>query len=156
MKIEISIFGDPFIPAELIKSSLINEIKRLKIKNRISFKMKNFKDSQLVPFNSKEISEAFGKPKEVIKISKKSHILITTFAPVNREVIENCKNLLVIACGRGGPININIDYASKKNIATKMIEKENLKLSGKVVTKISIVKNYCPAEEYHQRYLEKR
>ena len=44
----------------------------------------------------------------------------------------------------------------QKNIAEKMIEKENLKLSGKVVTKISIVKNYCPAEEYHQRYLEKR
>ena len=44
----------------------------------------------------------------------------------------------------------------QKIIAEKMIEKENLKLSEKVVTKISIVKNYCPAEEYHQRYLEKR
>ena len=44
----------------------------------------------------------------------------------------------------------------QKNIAEKMIEKENLKLSGKVVTKISIVKNYCAAEEYHQKYLEKR
>ena len=44
----------------------------------------------------------------------------------------------------------------QKNIAKKMIEKENLKLSGKVVTKVSQVKNYCPAEEYHQRYLEKR
>ena len=28
--------------------------------------------------------------------------------------------------------------------------------SGKIVTKISLVKNYCVAEEYHQRYLEKR
>ena len=44
----------------------------------------------------------------------------------------------------------------QKSIAEKMIEKENIKLSGKVVTKISLVKNYCPAEEYHQRYLEKR
>ena len=44
----------------------------------------------------------------------------------------------------------------QKNIAKKMIEKENLKLSGQVVTKVSQVKNYCPAEEYHQRYLEKR
>ena len=44
----------------------------------------------------------------------------------------------------------------QKITAEKMIEKENLKLSGKVVTKISSVKNYCPAEEYHQRYLEKR
>ena len=44
----------------------------------------------------------------------------------------------------------------QKNIAEKMIEKENVKLSGKVVTKVSLVKNYCQAEEYHQRYLEKR
>ena len=44
----------------------------------------------------------------------------------------------------------------QKNVAQKMIENENLKLSGKVVTKFSLVKNYCPAEEYHQRYLEKR
>ena len=44
----------------------------------------------------------------------------------------------------------------QKRIAEKMIANENSKLSGKVVTKISQVKNYCPAEEYHQRYLEKR
>ena len=36
------------------------------------------------------------------------------------------------------------------------IEKVNERLSGNVVTKISLVKNYCAAEEYHQRYLEKR
>ena len=33
---------------------------------------------------------------------------------------------------------------------------ENIKFSGKIVTKTSLVKNYCPAEEYHQKYLEKR
>jgi len=44
----------------------------------------------------------------------------------------------------------------QKNIAEKMIQQEDIKLSGKVVTKTSLVKNYCPAEEYHQRYLEKR
>ena len=44
----------------------------------------------------------------------------------------------------------------QKLIAEKIIKDENLKLSGKIVTKISLVKNYCPAEEYHQRYLEKR
>ena len=44
----------------------------------------------------------------------------------------------------------------QKNIAEKIIEQENMKLSGKVVTKTSLVKNYCPAEEYHQKYLEKR
>ena len=44
----------------------------------------------------------------------------------------------------------------QKKIAANIIDKENVRLSGKVVTKISQVKNYCAAEEYHQRYLEKR
>ena len=45
---------------------------------------------------------------------------------------------------------------SQKEIAEKVLNKVNNKLSGKVVTKISLIKNYCPAEEYHQKYLEKR
>ena len=44
----------------------------------------------------------------------------------------------------------------QKEIAENVIEKLNSNLSGKVVTKFSLLKNYCPAEEYHQRYLEKR
>ena len=45
---------------------------------------------------------------------------------------------------------------NQKTTAQNIINKENERLSGKVVTKLSQVKNYCPAEEYHQRYLEKR
>ena len=44
----------------------------------------------------------------------------------------------------------------QKKITKNVIEKINLNLSGKVVTKSSLLKNYCSAEEYHQRYLEKR
>ena len=44
----------------------------------------------------------------------------------------------------------------QKQIAEKITNEENIKFSEKIVTKISLVKNYCPAEEYHQKYLEKR
>ena len=44
----------------------------------------------------------------------------------------------------------------QKKISENAIEKMNSSLSEKVVTKSSLLKNYCPAEEYHQRYLEKR
>ena len=40
-------------------------------------------------------------------------------------------------------------------IAEKTIEENSKKLSGKVVTKLSKLKNYCKAEDYHQKYLEK-
>ena len=45
---------------------------------------------------------------------------------------------------------------NQKKIAEKVLKEMNQRLSGKVVTKISLLKNYCTAEEYHQKYLEKR
>jgi len=44
----------------------------------------------------------------------------------------------------------------QKQIAEKVTNDKNKKFLSKIVTKISLVKNYCPAEEYHQKYLEKR
>ena len=44
----------------------------------------------------------------------------------------------------------------QKEIAENILKKMNSNLSGRVVTKSSLLRNYCPAEEYHQRYLEKR
>ena len=45
---------------------------------------------------------------------------------------------------------------NQKKIAEKVYNEVNDKLSGKVVTNITLLKNYCIAEEYHQKYLEKR
>ena len=43
----------------------------------------------------------------------------------------------------------------QKKTAQKIINKYNEKFKGKIVTKISEVKNYTRAEDYHQKYLEK-
>ncbi len=44
----------------------------------------------------------------------------------------------------------------QKEIAKKVFLKFNEKFNGKIVTKISEIKNYCKAEDYHQKYLEKK
>ena len=44
---------------------------------------------------------------------------------------------------------------SQKKIAEETLNKMNKKLNGKIVTNVSEIKNYCKAEEYHQKYLEK-
>ena len=50
-----------------------------------------------------------------------------------------------------------IFYTSKdqKEIAEKVLNKTNHKFNGKIVTNISENKNYCRAEDYHQKYLER-
>ena len=45
---------------------------------------------------------------------------------------------------------------NQKKVAEKVRNEVNDKLSGTVVTNITLLKNYCIAEEYHQKYLEKR
>ena len=45
---------------------------------------------------------------------------------------------------------------SQKEIAEKVLKEVDQKSLSKIVTKISLIKNYCPAEEYHQMYLKKR
>ena len=64
---------------------------------------------------------------------------------------------------RQGP-NVGYQYRSEifyktneeKIIAEKVLEEVNQKLNGKIVTVIRKEKNYCKAEEYHQKYFEKR
>ena len=64
---------------------------------------------------------------------------------------------------RQGP-NVGYQYRSEifyntdeeKLIAEKILKEVNKKLNGKVVTKISKEKNYCKAEEYHQKYFQKK
>tara|TARA_B100001996_G_C18158289_1_gene399574 strand:- start:50 stop:496 length:447 start_codon:yes stop_codon:yes gene_type:complete len=43
----------------------------------------------------------------------------------------------------------------QQEIAQKILNKFNNKYNGKITTKISEIKNYTCAEEYHQKYLEK-
>ena len=44
----------------------------------------------------------------------------------------------------------------QKNIAEKYRNLFNEKFNGKIETNISKIKNYCKAEEYHQKYIMKR
>ena len=44
---------------------------------------------------------------------------------------------------------------NQKKIAKDVLSEINNKFNGKIVTNISEEKNYCRAEEYHQKYLEK-
>ena len=61
-------------------------------------------------------------------------------------------------------LNIGVQYRSEifyinenqKIIAEEILKKNNLKYKDKIVTKISELKNYCKAEDYHQKYLEKK
>jgi peptide-methionine (S)-S-oxide reductase/peptide methionine sulfoxide reductase msrA/msrB len=59
---------------------------------------------------------------------------------------------------KGTQYRSEIFFNSKeqKKIAEKIKQDFNKKYNGEIVTNISKEQNYCRAEEYHQKYLEKR
>ena len=44
----------------------------------------------------------------------------------------------------------------QKKVAEETLSEKNPESDGKIQTNISKIKNYCKAEEYHQRYIEKK
>jgi D-3-phosphoglycerate dehydrogenase len=65
----------------------------------------------------KEGSEGYDVPDYIIEAAGDADILITQFCPVNKKVIDLCKNLKMIGVLRSGYENINVPYATEKNIA---------------------------------------
>ena len=51
-----------------------------------------------------------------------------------------------------------IFYSDEKQklLAIKIKDEFNKKLDGKIETNISKIKNYCKAEDYHQKYIERK
>ncbi len=50
---------------------------------------------------------------------------------------------------------IFFESENQKKEAEEVLSDRNVELKGKIQTNISKVKNYCKAEEYHQKYIEK-
>ena len=50
---------------------------------------------------------------------------------------------------------IFFETEEQKKEAFEILNEFNKKLDGKIQTNISAIKNYCKAEEYHQKYIEK-
>jgi D-3-phosphoglycerate dehydrogenase len=64
-----------------------------------------------------EVGEASGTEDELITAIKGVEVVVTQVAPLTRRVIGSADALRLIVCTRGGPVNVNVEAASKRGIA---------------------------------------
>lgn len=62
------------------------------------------------------VSEYWGDSKQLIDNIRDAEILIVHLAPVTKDVIDAGANLKLIGCCRGGPVNVDVAYATKEGI----------------------------------------
>ncbi|HEX9768514.1 MAG TPA: NAD(P)-dependent oxidoreductase [Kiloniellales bacterium] len=108
------ILGDDFTPAALFQESIGAALSGLDA--TVSFRCVDTEPGQLTTVHSEEISEAYGDIAEGAALARDCHVIVTTFAPVTKSVLDGAPELLAIACGRGGPVNINIEEATRRGI----------------------------------------
>jgi len=71
-----------------------------------------------VPFGPvAEVVEASGTEDQIIAALQGVRICLTQMAPITRRVLEACPDLELVAVGRGGPVNVNLDAATEHGVA---------------------------------------
>ncbi|MEM2123440.1 MAG: 2-hydroxyacid dehydrogenase [Candidatus Bathyarchaeia archaeon] len=63
-----------------------------------------------------EITEYAGSPDKLEELVSDDDVILVHLAPVTRGMVEKDKNLKIIGCARGGPVNVNISAATEKGV----------------------------------------
>lgn len=73
---------------------------------------------ELGEINIQGWAKGIGKLSEekLINLAKDVDIIITSYDDITKKIIENCKNLKLIACTRSTPVNIDLKAAKENNV----------------------------------------
>lgn len=63
-----------------------------------------------------EIKEYAGTPDQIIPYVSDADVIAVHVGPISQSVIDAAPKLKLIACARGGPVNVNVKYATKRRI----------------------------------------
>jgi D-3-phosphoglycerate dehydrogenase len=114
--LKILVVGDSFVTVSDFRMAFSNLSKT----NYVRFVEMNERD-KLVPSSPSEnnIKEYLGNPKQLIEELKSEpniECLVVHGAPVTDEVMDATSTLKLIACARGGPVNVDVSSATKRGI----------------------------------------
>ncbi len=110
---KILVAGDSFVTVEDFRKAFTeisksNDVRFIKMNESESFKPAS--DSE------KRIKEYLGSPAQLIQELDNSDCLVVHGAPVTDAVLNTSRNLKLVCCARGGPVNIDISAATEKMI----------------------------------------
>ncbi len=107
--------GDLFIPCEYIENGIKSD-EHVDV-TTIEWKLNGFDELQNINLIVEQGGrEDYDVPQYIIDAIQDADIVITQFCPINKKVIDACRNLKYIGVMRAGYENVNVDYAKEKGI----------------------------------------
>lgn len=108
---KILVATDFVVPPTIVKKCLENCLKGV---GSLEFRLIEIEGEPLPKLT--EVHEYWGSPQDLIDNIDEAEVLVVHQAPVTKDVIEAGRNLRVIGCCRGGPVNVNIEAATKRGL----------------------------------------
>ncbi|WP_335991068.1 2-hydroxyacid dehydrogenase [Glycomyces sp. MUSA5-2] len=103
--------GDRFVLPGLLAAALRERVDGLEIAELAL----DWPDTPFGPVA--EVVEASGTEDAIIDALQGVRVCVTQMAPITARVLEACPDLAFVAVGRGGPVNVNLDAATKHGVA---------------------------------------
>ncbi|MEU6250411.1 2-hydroxyacid dehydrogenase [Glycomyces sp. NPDC047010] len=103
--------GDSFVLPGLLAAALRERVAGLEIRELAL----DWPDTPFGPVA--EVVEASGTEDAIIEALQGVRVCVTQMAPITARVLEACPDLAFVAVGRGGPVNVNLDAATKHGVA---------------------------------------
>jgi len=108
--LEIASIGDHFVKNEIIQH-VFEQCFPPHFKLQWRFHTVNSPEDP--PQKGKGVEEYVGSEEDVVNVAKNAKVLVTNVAPVTSWVIQNCPQLRAIACCRTGPVNVDVEAATR-------------------------------------------
>ncbi len=147
---KIVVFGDSFIKVEVFRNAF-SEIAKGNDVRFISVDEKQ----RLIPTtpSEKSLREYLGGTKQLISQLGDSDVLVVHGAPVSDEVLEAGKSLKIVCCARGGPVNVDVDAATKRGIPVVAAPGKNATAVAEltILLMVMLARNVIPAYKHVQK-----
>lgn len=113
-RLKILVVTDSYIPEEYYRKAFAG----VERSHDVRFAKLN-ETARMTPSTESEkaIREYAGDPKELAGLLRDEDALVVHVAPVTEEVMKASPNLKAVFCARGGPVNIDVEAASRLKIA---------------------------------------
>lgn len=142
----VLVVGDDFIKGDMVVDRLdaaFHNILELEY-------VHHWTDWPTAPFQfNDEIGEFVGKSADVAGLAKEVDVIVGHMAPIDANVIDQAENLKAIAVTRGGPINVNIDAATRRGIPVLFVPGRNARTVAEFTVAMILGQAKRIAEAHH-------
>lgn len=113
-RFHVLVVGDDFTPASLFRRMLEPALAEAGLQP--TFELLDQIDAAYHAEEVEGVREFYGDLDSLKDRVGEADALIVTFAPVTKAVLTHGTRLRVVGCGRGGPVNVDIDAATRRGI----------------------------------------